>query len=337
MKYILTLTDAKDVKAGVEVFNEYLKKVFPGTKILHCGGLAESFPLFKEPNLAKKLDKKFLGNLQTYRPELVFTNGMYGWALTPEKVNCPIINIQHGTYAGFADNAMKLSLNYFRTRYVYSRYERKGAQRATVVVANSAFTKQNLEKYYGVKDARVINQCIDMDVFKPMNKIIARKNLSLPQDKKICLFVGRPDYTKGFDVVVSLAEKHKGIDFVCVMNPVIEPPTKNMVIRGSVSHEKLKEYYCASDFVIFPSRFEGFGYVPLEALACNTPVIANAVGVVPEIKVEGCLKVENNSLTIFSERIREIPEKINSRQYVEKNFSFELFAKKYKELVKIVL
>ncbi len=54
-------------------------------------------------------------------------------------------------------------------------------------------------------------------------------------------------------------------------------------IRGRVSREELRSAYRDADFLIFPSRLEGFGYVAAESMACGTPVICAPEGAVAEI------------------------------------------------------
>ena len=56
-----------------------------------------------------------------------------------------------------------------------------------------------------------------------------------------------------------------------------------MLVLGRVSDHELKALYTAAEALIFPSEDEGFGFPPLEALACGTPVAAYAAGSLPEV------------------------------------------------------
>ena len=51
-----------------------------------------------------------------------------------------------------------------------------------------------------------------------------------------------------------------------------------MTFTGLVDYDKLPDYYNAADVCVFPSYYESFGLVPLESLACGTPVVATDVG-----------------------------------------------------------
>lgn len=58
---------------------------------------------------------------------------------------------------------------------------------------------------------------------------------------------------------------------------------ENVLFLGRVSDKELVMYYNAADVLVHPSRYEGFGLPPLEAMACGTPVVATSVASLPEI------------------------------------------------------
>jgi alpha-1,3-rhamnosyl/mannosyltransferase len=57
-------------------------------------------------------------------------------------------------------------------------------------------------------------------------------------------------------------------------------------------YETLNAIYNLADLFIFPSLHEGFGWPPLEAMACGVPVIASAAGSLPEVLNDSALTVE---------------------------------------------
>src|SRR5262249_6296594 len=64
---------------------------------------------------------------------------------------------------------------------------------------------------------------------------------------------------------------------------------RGVVWRPACSPEVLRERYRAADVLVFPSFFEGFGLVLLEAMACGLPSIASdASGADPDLITEAC-------------------------------------------------
>ena len=56
---------------------------------------------------------------------------------------------------------------------------------------------------------------------------------------------------------------------------------------GTVDYSELVDYYNAADVIVMPSHYEPFGLVPVEAMACGTPVIASNVGGLAYTVVDG--------------------------------------------------
>ncbi len=61
----------------------------------------------------------------------------------------------------------------------------------------------------------------------------------------------------------------------------------SVAFLGPLPQEELPQYYAAADVCVLPSRYESFGIVALESLACGTPVVASRVGGLPSIVNEG--------------------------------------------------
>jgi D-inositol-3-phosphate glycosyltransferase len=131
--------------------------------------------------------------------------------------------------------------------------------------------------------------------FAPGDKRGARKALELG-DGPVLLFVGRIQPLKGADVAVrSLAELNRPDATLLIVGGAsgVEGETEiahvhalmqELKVENQVrfvapqAHHILSTYYRAADVVLVPSRSESFGLVALEAAACGTPVVANAVG-----------------------------------------------------------
>ena len=131
--------------------------------------------------------------------------------------------------------------------------------------------------------------------FTPGDKRGARFALGMGEGP-VLLFVGRIQPLKGVDVAVrALAALNRRDASLYVVGGAsgLEGDTEVVRVNALISelgltqqvhfvepqaHHMLSTYYRAADAVWVPSRSESFGLVALEAAACGTPVIANAVG-----------------------------------------------------------
>jgi len=63
-------------------------------------------------------------------------------------------------------------------------------------------------------------------------------------------------------------------------------------LTGFVERERLRELYRRASLFVYPSRYEGFGIPPLEAMACGTAVVATRTGAIPEFAGDAALLVD---------------------------------------------
>lgn len=150
------------------------------------------------------------------------------------------------------------------------------ARQADAVIAVAEHMKRQLPPSI---DAHVIPSGLDLQFFHPTDKWAARKQLGLPQDEKLVLFVGRPNHGRKR---VHLAEQ--------AMEILNESMPARLVIAWRVPHADIPLYMSGCDALVFTSMQEGSPNVVKEALACNLPVVSVPVGdVETRLKgVEGC-------------------------------------------------
>ena len=77
---------------------------------------------------------------------------------------------------------------------------------------------------------------------------------------------------------------------------------------GFVTDEDLVRLYNLADVLAYPSLSEGFGFPPLEAMACGTPVVAANAGAVPEVVRDAALLVDPRSPAPLAAALRRAIE-----------------------------
>ena len=75
---------------------------------------------------------------------------------------------------------------------------------------------------------------------------------------------------------------------------------------GFVPFDTLRCFYEAAAAFVFPSRYEGFGLPPLEAMACGTPVVTSSVSSLPEVVGDAAVLVNPENVFDIARGIREI-------------------------------
>ena len=84
------------------------------------------------------------------------------------------------------------------------------------------------------------------------------------------------------------------------------PKISGIEVTGFVSRERLRDLYRHALVFVYPSRFEGFGLPPLEAMACGAPVIATRTGAIPDFAGDAAVLVEPGSREELREALRRV-------------------------------
>lgn len=162
---------------------------------------------------------------------------------------------------------------------------------ATIVKTGEMQTSMNLPK------AAIIPNGVDMDRFRPMDQITARKQLGLDPDKKLILFIsGLNREEKRFNLASEAVSRLQ--DDKVVLLHLHDTPNDQVPI-----------YLNAADLLLLTSSREGSVNVVKEAMACNCPVVSTDVGDVRWLlgSTDGCFVTSSNPSDI-AESIRRVLE-----------------------------
>ncbi|MFF2448981.1 glycosyltransferase [Neobacillus sp. NPDC058068] len=164
-----------------------------------------------------------------------------------------------------------------------------------IAVGQELYT--TLETEFGVSRDKLslINMGVNLDVFKVVDKSVARLRLEIPQNKTPLLFVGNIIEQKGLnDLVEAFAVLKKDLPeyelyiigsnkdqgyFRKLETVIAETGLKESVhFLGTKQQAEVALWMAAAEVFVLPSHLEGFGLVALEAMACGTPVVGSNVG-----------------------------------------------------------
>lgn len=316
VKIINTLDyEKKDIAT---VFYRLLRKINQKTLLfskMKLGGLLKKFVLL--PGLEKKY-RAAIGN------DYDVVIGVGCWYsillsyLAPE-ISATTVGWMHSTYESYFDNPKAIS-------HGFSDEFSRTSQNLDQVLVLTKSDKEVFDKKLGLNSKVLYNPVADM-FFCGRRKFNGEHKL---------LFIGRLNIQhKGLDYLVSIMKKVSEVYSDAELTIVGDGPDrealkkliadnaleKNVKLVGQSSN--VKPYYQEASVVLVPSRWEGFGVVLLEAMACGTPVVAYENKGPNEIILNGVdgILIKQYNVNEFSDAIikllgdAEYWEKISANAY----------------------
>ncbi|WP_435177284.1 glycosyltransferase family 4 protein [Halorussus sp. AFM4] len=237
------------------------------------GGVPD--PVFRRvPNVMKHVVRKcptytglLTSGLRSHMNEhldILITHDALDDILLSHLVDVPTIRISHGLQrVGVAARA------------------REFLSRSYLTVANSRNTARELEETFGYEADGIVTPGVDTTAFAP------GREPAFETDRPAVLFVGRMVENKGvYDLLAAVARSDEDLSLHLVGRGQTDRVRRraqrlgigdSVTLHGVVDHADLPGYYAACDFLCNPSRYESFGMVNLEAMACGRPVVSTDV------------------------------------------------------------
>ena len=210
---------------------------------------------------------------------------------------------------------------------------RRGLRRANRVIAVSDATRRDVESVMGVPPERIRRVYNAPDPgFRvhheggnsdEKERIMERYQINYP----FLLYAGNirrhknvPRLVEAFAVVREQLASHpvyKDLRLVIIGDTISQyPAVRQTVIKsrvepvvrflGFVPFETLRCFYETAAAFVFPSRYEGFGLPPLEAMACGAPVVASNVSSLPEVVGDAAILVNPENVFDIARGIRDV-------------------------------
>jgi glycosyltransferase involved in cell wall biosynthesis len=242
----------------------------------------------------------------------------------PYYINTPsVITIHDLITFDYPELCQKESVLYFKLLLKHS------VKKATKIIAVSETVKNDILKHFDVSPSKieVIYHGIGPIFKRTIDETILYK-YHLP--KKYILFVGNIEPKKNLERLVRAFDlmkrtkklKHKlvivgkkGWNYKSVFRIIDELYISGEVIfTGYVPEEDLPTIYSIADIFVFPSLYEGFGFPPLESMACEVPVLISDKGALPEITGGICLQIDPYCIDEIAEGMYRLLTNIKLRE-----------------------
>jgi len=213
----------------------------------------------------------------------------------------PVVFHQHGSGNPVATSTYPWARNTFLMR-LFDRMHRIIYSRADWIVAIDPLCLEQARAGGAEHKVSLIMNAVDRHRFRPdqASRQALRREHGCRDDELMVLFVGRLEEIKQVDRLVDAVALLKGKLPVRLLvagggscREALEAQVRNLdlersvLFTGQIPHDRLPGYYNMADALALPSKMEGAPMVILEALACGTPVVASAVGGIPELVRDG--------------------------------------------------
>jgi glycosyltransferase involved in cell wall biosynthesis len=173
-------------------------------------------------------------------------------------------------------------------------------KKADSVISVSESTRKDITAFFPKNSSRVeVIPCgVNREVFRPLPEDEIkqfRRAKSLPE--KYIFYAGALKKHKNPEALLKLASYFKMSIVICSGDEGLfnkyqlgNPAAGGyLILRKAVNFEEMAHYYNASELLVFPSFYEGFGLPPLEAMACGIPVVCSNAASLPEVVGEAAL------------------------------------------------
>jgi len=197
-------------------------------------------------------------------------------------------------YAASLERDRGFREHYYTVVFYPLKMQRRVINRLDRVITSSEETAREIARSFGVQPGKIRNvyNGLDAEFLKPRNG-----ERRVP---KSLLFVGNTDDTKKGIVYLLKALTLLPKEFTLTIVDQGKPHKtyapglaeewglgSRVTFTGKVAADVLCLLYRKAEVVVLPSLYEGFGLPAAEAMACETPVVATAVGALPEVLGNG--------------------------------------------------
>ncbi|OGV46705.1 MAG: hypothetical protein A2X46_12115 [Lentisphaerae bacterium GWF2_57_35] len=219
-----------------------------------------------------------------------------------------VVTIHDVSFLRFPETTEARNLKYLKT------WINLTVQNADAIIAVSEFVRREICELLPASPQKVfaVASGLDPHLARPSDDAIEETRRRLSLDRPYLLTVGTVEPRKNIPFLIDVFDRLDEFDGDLVVagmkgwkfEPVFErirqsPKAARIRHLDFVTENDLPALYAGAELFVFPSRYEGFGFTPLEAMACGTPVMASAEGSLPEVLGEAALIVPDLDVELW--------------------------------------
>lgn len=284
----LVYFDFKRQAIPVEVKDAHLNPVrwIPGRAAQYC------WKKFHAPSY-----HRLAGNADVYH----FPN----FIIPPLTQGVPVVSIHDLSFMRYPQFAETRNVQYL------NQHIQETAKRAEAIITISQHSANDISTFLQVPPERihVTYPGIDKAFHRPSDEAITAFKKKHALDKPYLLAVGTLEPRKNLQHLIRLFEQLETFDGDLVLaggggwkegsliRQIQESPCKTRIrMPGFIPDDDLPALYAGATALIMPSFYEGFGFPPLEAMACGTPVLSSSGGSLREICSDAAICLDHYDL-----------------------------------------
>jgi starch synthase len=174
------------------------------------------------------------------------------------------------------------------SRHVRPAQKRREMELADLVLVPSKFVERTIRPFHPDKKIASAPYAVDSDFWSPGLQAREPRPLRFIYAGQVSLRKGVPDLLDAWQKAALVDAELELVGLWQLSDSKRRSLPRGVAWRPPCSQEELRERYRAADVFVFPSYFEGFGLVLLEAMACGLPAIASEATAGPDILTEEC-------------------------------------------------
>lgn len=208
-----------------------------------------------------------------------------------------LVSTIHATEAGRNSGIQGETQKYINDTEWMLTYE------SSEVIVNSNYMKNELQRLFGLpyEKINVVPNGVNTNLFSEVERDYDFRRQYAMDNEKIILFMGRLVYEKGIQNLISampkiLANYHDAKLIIAGKGGMIDELRaqvnslglgNKVYFTGYLNSKNVQKMYKCADISVFPSTYEPFGIVALEAMLSGTPVVVSDIGGLNEIVDHG--------------------------------------------------